>query len=556
MAGCASGDSSKSLAGETTPLLPQNGEVKKKPAQRKGVVYLALLTGFLVSLSFGVTQVPMLYVFRVMTCDEYYKHNPIPDPDIDRCSKRPILASTARAVSLLGASTTVFGIANLIITGWSIKRFGVKLALLIQIFWPAVRLAVQNIGVAAGGQAGIIIIQASQVLTVIGGPNGYVLTLNSFITDVSTHEQRTGALGRLQGVMLYGAAIGFLCGGLLGDAFGIAAPFQITLLLFVLCFIYVALVLPSIPPEQDIAAREEKVGVMKFFGPLKIFEPQTWVLQDGRKTTQYGALTLGIGVFLGILATGYIQTSLQMYSTDRFNFGTRENGWLISLYFTLRGSFLTFVFPRIITTGRKFYKPTKKYDNQVPVESVRPDMAVTEPLLGIQPNEIGPIDPMDNDNTEPPAQFVHQSPGTQKLETYAFDLLYARFSLVMDGILTGLAVFVSQGYQLYIVASIIPLAAGTGSASKGALLQMIPENERVDALSGMSLVENVARLSTTGIFGLIFAALASVGKTHLVFACNAGVALIGFIVLCFSRFPPEGSTRLIEEDKSQESATE
>lgn len=51
----------------------------------------------------------MIYVFRLMTCDEFYKHNePFQGPG-DRCGISEIEASTARAVSLLGMTTTVFG---------------------------------------------------------------------------------------------------------------------------------------------------------------------------------------------------------------------------------------------------------------------------------------------------------------------------------------------------------------------------------------------------------------------------------------------------------------
>jgi hypothetical protein len=88
------------------------------------------------------------------------------------------------------------------------------------------------------------------------------------------------------------------------------------------------------------------------------------------------------------------------------------------------------------------------------------------------------------------------------------------------------------------------VAAGTAAASKGTILQMLPESQRVDALSGITLVENIARLSTTAVFGLVFAALAEVGKIPLVFVCNAAVALLGFVVLLFSRFPPDGSRRV------------
>ncbi|KAH7138518.1 major facilitator superfamily domain-containing protein [Dendryphion nanum] len=532
----ASRTGNRAMADEATPLLQR--KVQKEVKSNRSAVYIGLFCGFIVSLSFGVTQVPILYVLRIMSCDAYYNTYPLADDHHDRCDNREISAKVARAASLLGASTTIFGLINLLVTGWTIKRFGIKISLLIQIFWPAVRLAVQNLAVMTGGESGILLLLGSQIITIVGGPNGYVLTLNAFITDVSTHEQRTGALGRLQGAMTLGAATGFLTGGLIGDAFGILAPFRITLVLFLLCFTYVFIALPSIHQERDDSTRPATTGLKRFFGPLRIFAPQKWVLPDGRTSMQFGALTLGIGVFFAILATGYIPTCLQLFATDEFGFGTAENGWLIFIYSSLRGLFLSFVFPRIITAGRKWLQPKDSVKTQSGrAEQPKPDDE--EPLLLVLSNEIGPIDPMDDTNIEP----VNPPRQNPEKETYAFDLLYARFSLILDGILTGLAFFVTKGWQLFIVASLVPLAAGTGSSSKGSILQMIPSNERVDALSGITLVENIANLSTISLFGFVFAALAEVGQIHFIFLCNAGVALLGFCVLCLSRFPPKGSSR-------------
>lgn len=525
------------VARETTPLLSRTKSEAGAVSCGSSVQWRLMLCAFLVSLSFGITQVPMLYVFRIMTCDAYYEdprhvRNPTAK---DICAEHEIEASTARAVALLGGSTTLFGLVNLLITGWTIKRLGVKRALAIQIFWPAIRLLVQNIGVSKGSNTGILIVQTSQVITVVGGPNGYVLALNSFIADVVEHEGRTAALGRLQGCMLFGAAVGFLIGGLIGEEFGIIAPFRMTVVLFLLSCIYVGVCLPSTPPheEKDTDIDSSSTGLGRFFGPLRIFAPQQWTLVDGRKSTQFGALTLGVGVFLGILATGYIPTLLQMYATDEFEFGTRANGWLIFMYSSLRGFFLSFVFPRIIAAGRAWLEPT----TAALVKSSEQESLLGAPHVPTSPNEIGTVDPMDND-VEPTGP-----PELEQKQTFAFDLMYARFSLLLDGAMTGLAVFVSQGYQLYIVAALLPLAAGTAAASKGTILQMLPNSQRVDALSGITLVENIARLSTTAVFGLVFAALAGVGKIPLVFVCNACVALLGFAVLLFSRFPPNGSRR-------------
>jgi len=62
-------------------------------------------------------------------------------------------------------------------------------------------------------------------------------------------------------------------------------------------------------------------------------------------------------------------------------------------------------------------------------------------------------------------------------------------------------------------------------------------------------------MSPVSIFGAVFAGLAEVGKTHLTFACNAGVAVLAVFFLSFSRFPPAGSTRVLdgqEDDNLEE----
>lgn len=50
---------------------------------------------------------------------------------------------------------------------------------------------------------------------------------------------------------------------------------------------------------------------------------------------------------------------------------------------------------------------------------------------------------------------------------------------------------------------------------------MCPDSQRADALNLVTLVENIARLSTQGLFGFVFASLAGVGKAYLTFFCNA-----------------------------------
>jgi hypothetical protein len=62
---------------------------------------------------------------------------------------------------------------------------------------------------------------------------------------------------------------------------------------------------------------------------------------------------------------------------------------------------------------------------------------------------------------------------------------------------------------------------------------MCSPEERTDALSAITLVEMVARLATTSVFGLVFAAFADIGQTHLVFSCNAVSSPAVSLILIF-----------------------
>ncbi|RDW59982.1 hypothetical protein BP5796_11588 [Coleophoma crateriformis] len=481
----ASNDSNPIDVDENTPLLLQ----KEPEAGKYGnsVLYLALLCGFLVSVSFGVTQVPMIYVFRLMTCDAYYQTHPEPANGLERCEVREIEAQTARAVSLLAASTTLFGVANLFVTGWTIKKFGVKTALLISVFWPAVRLAVQNLGVMAGGNQGILTLQLSQIITVLGGPAGYLLSLNSYVSEITESSSRTGALGKLQGCSFLGTASAYLAGGLISDYFGILAPFQVTLLLFSASCIYIFICLPRIPPSKEVPSQLSG-GLAKFLGPLMIFKPQKWTLQNGQLRFEYGTMLLGAGVFLGVLATGYIPILLQMYGTDIFHFGTTENGYLISLNSFMRGLFLTLVFPKIISVGRT-WMVDKARSKDAETGAAQTFRALDVPG---NINRAAPIEPLD-DQEEP----IEPSDSSDERETFDFDLMYTRYSLLADALLTGAASFVSKGWQMYLISALLPFAAGTGAAAKGTILQMCSASERADALSAISLIEMVAQLTTS-----------------------------------------------------------
>lgn len=122
-----------------------------------------------------------------------------------------------------------------------------------------------------------------------------------------------------------------------------------------------------------------------------------------------------------------------------------------------------------------------------------------------------------------------------------------------------------------IVAFLLPFGSGTAPAAKGVITEMCPKSQRTDALNAITLVENIARLSTLGLFGFIFSALAEIGQVHLTFFVNGvsarccifsrrartkltflqAIAVLGMLVLLLSHFPPRGSA-LVEEHAEEE----
>lgn len=155
----------------------------------------------------------------------------------------------------------------------------------------------------------------------------------------------------------------------------------------------------------------------------------------------------------------------------------------------LRGVFLTFAFPKLIKIGREWNTNKEEAAGKTRIEegSGSPER---EPLLSTQTHRGSPAE-----------AEAGKDNATKQEQTFTFDLTYTRFSLVADGLLTLLCSFVRQGWQMYLVAAVLPFAAGTGSAAKGTILQMVGSSassaERTDALAGVSLVENMARLSTS-----------------------------------------------------------
>ncbi|KAK2774603.1 major facilitator superfamily transporter [Colletotrichum kahawae] len=510
---------------ESTPLLQNDS----KPSKTRAMLSSAnrvLLAGFLISVALSFTQVPILYVFRLMECEEFYGHRDGSALLGDRCSRSEIDAGTATQVSILGLSTMFCSVFNLFYAGWQIKNWGPQVALVLQTGFPALRVGIQVVGVSVGARNVIIIVQCSQLISLVGGMSGYLLVLNTIAGEITPPSERTAMFGMLQGSVMLGTSIGYLLGGIVGDHWGIIRPFEIATVLFASSSLYSTMFIPYIDPRTPGIAggtNTKRQGWSRWLGALRVLTPRDILLEDGRPIKDYGIAFLALGVFLGVLATGYAPILIQLYSTAAFNFLPTETSYLMASNSLIRGVFLIFMFPRIIDSGRKWYTERSEKD---PSNEVFGAEVSAEAEAGVATN------------MHPKLSVLSQAAVFQSVPGHEFDISFLRWSLVADGLLTASTAFATKGWHIYLAGVLFPLASGSAPASKGVITEMCAPSERADALQAMTLVENIAMLSTLGLFGFIFSSFASIEKAYLTFFCNAGVAMAAVAVLLLSGFPP------------------
>jgi hypothetical protein len=181
--------------------------------------------------------------------------------------------------------------------------------------------------------------QSTQLITILGGGAGYLLSVNSYMAEVVEPEERTAAFGVLAGIAMLGVAngtfqhnessayrsklsglAGYICGGLSNDLIGLSAPFEITFCLLVGSTIFTALCLPYVPPggfpvkpDPDAPTIENSTteepkkpeSVFAFLHCLRIFLPAKYA--DGKgKGRFWGLPLLGFGAFWSVMATAYV----------------------------------------------------------------------------------------------------------------------------------------------------------------------------------------------------------------------------------------------------------
>lgn len=375
-----------------------------------------------------------------MTCEEFYRHNPPSQTPGDRCSRNEIDAEYAKQVSIIGLTTTLCGIINLFVAGWQTKKLGPQLALVSQTICPAIRVAIQVAAVYTGAGKGVILLQCSQLMGLVGGVSGYLLVLNTAAGEVVPAHARTGMFGKLQGAVMLGTATGYTLGGLTGNTFGIRRPFETAVALFLLSSLYAALFMPYIDPATLADDTSDSKSGSSVFSPLKVLWPQKMRLTSGKSIKHYGVTFLALGVFIGVLATGYAPVLIQMYAISAFEFQPTNLGYLMASNSLIRGFFLMFAFPRIISTGRRWFA-TSAAQRRLADRSEAPSQNSTIPT---NPAEIESSALLGGQEPTLPPSPVPEESGRE------FDLFFLRWSLIVDGLVTALTASATSGWHIYL----------------------------------------------------------------------------------------------------------
>ncbi|KAJ7607623.1 hypothetical protein DFH06DRAFT_1379755 [Mycena polygramma] len=370
--------SSSMAATEETPLLNLSSAADTSKRQSLFNPYRhILLATFLLSTTFA-------FAYRIFNCQEYYddpEHPPY-EGNGDACAVTAVESQTAKDIAFQLTLTTFSATLNLmiIVTTWEIKNWGLRLAIIHQTFWPALRNLTQIYAISVGGRLEISTMQGTQLISILGGGQGYLLSINSWRRWWSRRSALL-LLGCWRGSQCWAPRMlqansreGYVCGGL-SNKISLSAPFKITFCLLVGSTLFTAFCLPYIPPgglatkehpdsstptPTSNTTREEPMkdgSPFAFLCRLRIFLPVKYADGKGRF---WGLPLLGFGAFWSVMATAYVPLMLQLTATNEYGFKPSDNGFLIASNALSRAVFLTLAFPRLIEYGRKWMSSIRK----------------------------------------------------------------------------------------------------------------------------------------------------------------------------------------------------
>ena len=145
-----------------------------------------------------------------------------------------------------------------------------------------------------------------------GGLSANLAVAQAYVADITPVERRTPALGMLGAMFGLGFVVGPMLGGMLGSS-NLRLPFFAAAAMCAINFTYGLFVLPeSLPPERR---------TKEFGGKLNPFAALAGL---GRLQ---GVGTLVFGIAAATLAQLILQSVWVLYTSQRFHWGPRENGY-------------------------------------------------------------------------------------------------------------------------------------------------------------------------------------------------------------------------------------
>lgn len=133
-----------------------------------------------------------------------------------------------------------------------------------------------------------------------------------------------------------------------------------------------------------------------------------------------------------------------MYATAAFDFNQADNGWLMSEFAFMRSIFLILIFPRIINFGRHLLKRTP---SSAPDDT--DDSSISTTADDQLPTEPGDFDAATGEQADIEPTKPISSAGHHR-EVGHFDLIFLRWSLVVDGALTTVVAFATKRWHIYL----------------------------------------------------------------------------------------------------------
>lgn len=141
---------------------------------------------------------------------------------------------------------------------------------------------------------------------------------------------------------------------------------------------------------------------------------------------------------------------MQLYATAAFDFNQASNGVLMSEFALMRGIFLLLIFPRIIALGRRALASKRTHhtaplENEGGEEEYGTDGTLTPASLPTDPREFdASMGTIASNEPVKPARSKDEELDPQ------FDLIFLRWSLVVDGGLTTIVAFATKPWHIYL----------------------------------------------------------------------------------------------------------